>query len=706
MKDVMAKNRIIKVFSIACSLVVLTACGQTVDEQKVEETLPSIQEYSQEIVTEEATVCMENTEEKTEPKVYFNWVSGFYENDIELEMFCPVEGAQIYYTTDGNLPTTESNVYSEPIKLTNKTSEKNVLCDRTDFSVDSQYVPTENIHKANVIRAIAYFDDGTSSEITNGTFFVGLDRTELYADVPVISIITEPSNLFDYENGIFILGKGYDEWIMADPKNAQEPGYRSVGNFSQKGKQGERPVSFEYIDKSGKVAVAANMGLRIKGASTRTYLQKSMTLVARDEYGTKNIKYEIIPSNERSDKTGNVDKYKSFVVRNGGNDTDFGKLRDPFIQTVVSERNVETQQFCPCVVFIDGEYWGLYTLVEDYTDNYFENNYGIDKGEIVVVKCGEIDEGNEDDIVLYDELFNFIIDNDMTVTENYEKAKSMLDIEGFIEYCAINLYIYNHDSIFDNNNWSMWRTREANNTTNWSDGKWRMMVYDTEFSTGVYTGGMEFDQNNISDMLKGLEERHEKNIEDKCPAEIFKSLYENENFKHDFIVTLCDIRNYDFEKTSAWKILGEISPIYTKLAPESIRRYGPDWVVLYQDPEEYYKGRIKELQSYIGGRYGAFPQLMKETFMLSRPVNVSVEIPSKEDGTVRVNYTDINPERMTSSTFNGAYFTEYEITLSAKASEGKKFVRWEAEDCEVSDADSETITVKLSKDCKISPVFE
>ena len=168
-------------------------------------------------------------------------------------------------------------------------------------------------------------------------------------------------------------------------------------------------------------------------------------------------------------------------------------MRDPVLQSLVADRAFDTQASAPCVVFVDGEYWGLYAITEDYSDKYIETNYGIDNKNVVIVKCGRIDEGTAEDITLYEDMYNFITQNDMTDEKNYAKAQEMLDIPGFIDFCAVQLYIDNNDSIFDDNNWSMWRTREADKATEWSDGKWRILLYDTEFSTGVYSGGKGFE---------------------------------------------------------------------------------------------------------------------------------------------------------------------------------------------------------------------
>lgn len=691
---------------ITSSVIFAVACGEkasepATDTEMSKEVTVNIGEETENIQAEESD---KESAKETEPIVYFSSQSGFYDNGFTLELRCPVENAEIYYTTDGTIPDTSSIKYEEAIPLTDRSSEPEILAARTDYCSDTKYVPVQKITKANMIRAIAFFEDGTSSIVTNGIYFIGLNREELYGNSPVISLITDPYNLVDEENGIFVLGQTYKDWLAEDPMNAEEPSYRVHGNFSNKGKDWERPVAFEYIPYEGDT-VSADMGLRIKGASTRTYLQKSMRLIAREEYGQKNIKAELIPENMKSDGSETVTKYKSFVLRNGGNDNGFGKLRDPFLQKLVEGRNMETQQSTPCVVFVNGEYWGLYAITEDYSDYYIEENYGIDKENVVIVKCGEIEEGNESDLSLYEEMYHFITENDMTDMANYDEVKNMLDIPGFIDYCAMQLYIYNHDSFVEDNNWSLWRTRNSDNATKWSDGKWRVLLYDTEFSTGVYSGGKDFGEDNLTDALdESLDAEREMNSD--CPLLfIFRALYKNDEFKRDFINTLCDLRNYNFEKSRANKELENMAPEYQKLAGDSFFRYGPDWVVMWNDPDVYYQEKISELRTFMNGRYMAFPKLMQNVFDLEPPVTVTVTVSDTSMGDVILNNTYIDFAGLTSESFTGDYFKEYELTITAAPKEGYKFAGWSVDGCTISDTNAETTTVTLTQNCTIKAEY-
>lgn len=632
--------------------------------------------------------------------VGFSLESGFYENEQDITLYCNADGARIYYTLDGSTPTEGSTLYEAPIHITNRTSEPNLLSAQTGISPGNPYVPSFSVDKGTVIQAIAILPDGTATSIFNGTYFVGIDRAK-FMDVPVVSLITDFENLFDYETGIYTLGKTYDDFV-SDPANAALESWQMQGNYTNRGREWERPVSVELITANETPGFKQNMGMRIMGASTRNQAQKSIRIYAREDYGTKNLKYELIPGNLKSDGTDILRKYKSFVLRIGGNDADFGRLRDPYLQNLVQDAHFDTQQHTPCVVFINGEYWGMYTITEDYSDNYFENNYGIDNNNIVLIKKGEVEDGEETDIELYYDLFNFITGNDMADADNYAKACEMLDMESFLDYCAFNLYIFNKDSIFDNNNWRMWRVRTVDNATEWSDGKWRMAVYDTDFSTGIYDGPDSANTDNISPVVEAslVDEVHQQNMEAYAPIEIFRSLLDNEGFRHDFILALCDMRNIYLEPKVAKKALDAMSGTYTALMPDTWRRFGPDWIAM--NPEGHYAGKLKDLSGFISKRYMAVPNLVKKIFDLSSASKLSLNTNDKTMGTILVNGRELD----LSFDFGGMYYPELTVTVTAVPADGYKFAGWKVKKGDITDTSSETLSFQVTGATTLQAVFE
>ncbi|MBQ8781050.1 MAG: CotH kinase family protein [Oscillospiraceae bacterium] len=630
-------------------------------------------------------------------KAYFSFESGFYDSPISLEIACPAyPDGKIYYTTDGSTPNESSQLYTGKIELKNRRSEPNVLAAQKGTSAGGDYIPRKNVDKANVIRAVVIMPDGSVSEISNGTFFIGQNREKKYGDVPVISLMTDMENLYDYEKGIYILGKTHDDWLAEDSGNKRLEAWQHEGNYSNRGREWERPVAFEYITADGSEGISQDLGVRIMGAASRNATQKSLRLTAREDYGLKAVNYELIPGNLRSDETGNVEKYKSFVLRNGGNDCDYAKIRDPLFHQLISDRRVETQQFTPCVVYLNGEYWGMYTLIEDYNDNYIENNYGIDNHNVVIIKCGELEEGEDADIELYNEMYDFITFNDMSVTENYAKASEMIDIGSYADYCAFNMYIYNQDSIFDGNNWRMWRVRTPNETSPAADGKWRMMVYDTDYSSGIYNGGGNYGEDNISSVIGGTVPDE---AEEREPKYMFLSLFKNEDFRRELVISMCDIRNYDFDSEKAIAEMLELYNVYEKLVPATFERFGPEW--LTWNTKEYYYQKINELATFIDGRYMKFPEIMQKAFGLGDIVQA--EFKSTDGGSITVNNTAFeNGEAV-----KGKYFTDYTIKVKAVPDASKAFKEWKCTGCEIIGGSTSTeIEVSFSGDFTIEAVFE
>ena len=641
----------------------------------------------------ESTVSAETA---TEFKAYFSCESGFYSSPIELEIACPAyPDSKIYYTTDGSTPTENSSLYTGKLTLEKKKSAPNVLSAQTGTSAGGDYIPKKNVYKANFIRAIVFNPDGSVSEISNCTYFIGMDREKKYGSVPVISIMTDMENLFDYETGIYVLGKTHDDWLAEDSGNKNLEAWQHEGNYSNRGRDWERPVAFEYITADGSDGISQDLGIRIMGAASRNATQKSLRLTAREDYGLKAVEYELIPNNLRSDKTGNVEKYKSFVLRNGGNDCDYAKIRDPLFHQLISDRRVETQQFTPCVVYLNGEYWGMYTLVEDYSDNYIENNYGIDNHNVVMIKCGEIEEGEDTDIALYDEMYDFIVSNDMSILDNYAQASELLDIGSYIDYCAFNMYIFNQDCIFDENNWRMWRVRTPNDSSAYTDGKWRMMVYDTDYSAGIYNGGNDYTNDNISPIINGdiPDEFEEKECE-----YIFRSLFRNDDFRREFVLTLCDIRNYDFNSEKAINEMLELYEVYGQLVPNTFERFGPHW--LARNTEGYYYQKINELANFIDGRYMKFPEIMQKALGLENIAQA--EIKATGGGRIAVNNTVLGIDEAV----KGKYFTDYSITVEAVPDGSKTFKEWKCTGCEITDVTSSIAEVSFSGDFTVEAIFE
>jgi len=326
------------------------------------------------------------------------------------------EGTIIKYTTNGNDPSYSSKTYSHPITITQNT----------------------------VVRAIAMNENNITSPITSSTYI--FDKTH---SIPIICLSTSNYNLFGYDYGIYAVGDGKE--------TSEFPFYDA--NFWW---DAERPVSIEYYETNGDLALSFNAGLQIYGGFSRALAQKSFIVHLRDEYGLDELYYPFFANSE-------VSVFKDFILRSGGQDTRT-KMKDYYIsKCAIEEGNQDGMHGQPVAVYINGEYWGLYNLREKLNTDYLASHYNLDSDKINIIAANGVAlEGNNDDWL---DLQEFCLNNDFTIPENYQKLTEWVDIENFTDYIIFQTFFSNTDS----GNIKFWRDQDET-------FKWRILFYDTDLS--------------------------------------------------------------------------------------------------------------------------------------------------------------------------------------------------------------------------------
>ena len=615
--------------------------------------------------------------------VHFSAESGFYDEPVTLEMTCRVPGAEIYYTTDGSIPTDRSDYYDGPITLESTEDDYHTLSDYTGISHED-FMPEENMLRGRVIRAAVFRDGERLGDVHSAAYFVGVDRQSEYGDVPVVSLIMEEDDLFDYEKGIYTLGMAYDDWYEA--LDGEAYGWWELGgNFHNRGIEWERPVHVDYLPADGSEGFAQEMGVRIKGNATRIYNQKSLRLIARSEYGEKRVDYPLFAENT---------EYKQFLLRSGGNDCSYAKIRDPLVQNLSRGLRLPTQQSSPCVVFINGEYWGVYSLTEEYSDHYLERHFEIDRDNAILIKRFEVEEGQESDSALFEDMLTFVITNDMSDPETYAEAAQMLDMGNAADYFAVQLYVDNVDGIpQNNNNWQMWRARTLDSSNPYGDGRWRFVLFDIDGAADLTGDGWDFENDCLTPVLS------EDGGNGTYFAMLLRSLCESETFRRQLVNALCDVRNIHFAPERFGAEMSALREAYQPLLPDTFRRFGPQ-VVLDRGVEEFCQNEMDRLEIYFGGRWHVFPWVMQSALDLQDPAECSLSV--EGDGSVRMNESLLEVQ----DGFTGLYFPDYLVTVTAVETEGSRFVRWEGEGCSILEPEERTTEIAFESDFAVRAVFE
>ena len=477
---------------------------------------------------------------------------GFYEKGFDLKIFYrgPHPGGKIYYTLDGSIPTESSALYKEPLHLTDPTPNPNLYASRDDVSAGLQKeklreagaidpplyaVPSFPVDKCVVIRAVYYKAKGEPAEVETASYFIGYRNRPGYQNLPVVSLVSDPTYLFDPDYGIYVLGSDFDRFVSEGMPETKKLWFFWAANYFRYGRESEREASVNFFDADHRFLCNQNIGIRIQGHASRSNNPKSLNLYARKSYDGNSsfqCRLENLPYPE-----------KRLNLFSGGSDQDT-LFRDYLAMHFGEKENFSTMRFSPCLLFLNGEYWGFYQMAERYDALYFAHHYRVNPDNVVYIKEGEVNLGLSSDLALYEELQKWISENDMTVPENYNKACEKIDMDSLLSYYAFEIYIANGDWPFSNV--GLWRTRETGKGK-YEDGRWRYVLFDVN--------GECMAESKIRDNTLQTAIDHDA---------IFGSLCNNKEFQQAFLEKLQTLATSTFSKEQVEPFIRNYLQTYTK----------------------------------------------------------------------------------------------------------------------------------------------
>lgn len=415
-----------------------------------------------------------------------NLGSQLFKTSLSIKVDIP-EGTTLRFTTDGSVPTSSSAVST-----------------RGQFTISK----TTNY-------VFRLFQDGYLPSVPVTRSYI---KTSDSYTIPVVSIVGNQKYFTDDMWGIDVVGKN------GITGNGRE---NDPANWNQ---DWERPVNFSFLSSEGEMLFNQDVNIAVSGGWTRQISPRSMKLKSNKIFdGQNRFDFSFFPQKPYI-------RNKQLVLRNGGNDywNNSARFMDGALETIIQRSGIDLdcQSYVPIIEYVNGELRGVLNMREPNNDKYAYANFGYDDEELDAFENKEFKNGNDE---AYKRLIN--LSEDVNGPGVYEEIRTLLDIDEFANYMAVEFYLGNDD--WPDNNIKAYRSQK--------DGRFRFVCFDLDYAFNPWGRTIS---SSLSTYSKG-EDRVEMIV-------LFLNLLKHEGFRKQFIDTFCLVAGSVFEMERANSIVDEL----------------------------------------------------------------------------------------------------------------------------------------------------
>ena len=281
------------------------------------------------------------------------------------------------------------------------------------------YTGAITVDKTTVLRAVAVEEGGAPSPALTLDFFIGEEHT-----LPVLSLATDSPRRFS---------ETYEGCVKDRACAANLSFYAPEGSFS------------------------IGCGVELKGHTSLFAPKKSLGVSFRGCYGAETLAYDIFGEGPA--------EFSELSIR-AGQDYTATVFRNELMQELCAELDTApTQRSRYCVLYINGEYWGIYCLKDDITRQFYANLTGTAKEDVTMLSSPV-----PQSAAVYTEALGLWKDTSLTREEAYERFCAAVDMDGFIDWVLLEGYCANVDV---KSNLRFFRA---------DDGPWQIAFYDLDWA--------------------------------------------------------------------------------------------------------------------------------------------------------------------------------------------------------------------------------
>ncbi|MCH2223209.1 MAG: CotH kinase family protein [Crocinitomicaceae bacterium] len=501
------------------------------------------------------------------PRAVMDLAPGFYVGAQTVTITCANPAATIRYTLDGSTPDNTSTVYTGPL----------------------------NINATTVVRTAAFDGVNPPSFTSTNTYFIDVTHT-----MSVVSVCSD--EVFD---------------LVA---NGNQGGGWGGGSANVVG-------AFELFEDDGTFIDEGEGDFNKHGNDSWAYDQRGFDFIMRDQFGhNSDLRHQIFPEKTRDEfqrvmlKPGASDNYP---FENGG-----AHIRDAFVHTLSlkSDMLLDVRTWRPAVVYLNGQYWGVYEIREkaddhDFTKYYYQQN----KYNLQYLKTWGgtwMDYGAPNAQPDWDNLVNFILNNNMAPGPDFTYVQSQLKWKSLCDYFMFNSYVVNQDWLNWNTAW--WRGMDPAGQKK----KWRYTLWDMDATFGHY-----INYTGIPDPTANADPCNAENLPDPGgqghTAILTKLINENPAVEQYYITRYIDLVNTTFSCDYMNNLLDSMINELTPEMTGQVNRWGGSLAG--------WQANVQAMRDFIDARCLALEQGLIDCYNLTGPFNVTFDVNPVNSGQIKVN---------------------------------------------------------------------
>lgn len=527
-----------------------------------------------------------------------------------------------------------------------------------DFDIKAGYYPTAQLvtlETAEPNSTIRYTLDGTEPTSSSTAFVspININTTKI---LKAKTFSSDPAILPSHtEMNTYFIGPGSKHTMKIVSISGDQINTLLGGN------SGINPEgTFELFDENGQFLDECTGEFNKHGNDSWAYAQRGIDYVARDQFGNDaEIKNQLFPNSKRN-------KFQRVILKAAANDNypsaNGAHVRDAYVHELAQragmDLDVRSVEFC--VLYVNGNYWGIYDMREkvddsDYTDYY----YNLDGDEIDFIKTWGGTWAEYGTTANWNTLRTYILANDMTDPVKFQYVADRLNLLSLADYFIINIHTVCKDWLNWNTSW--WSGMDASGNKQ----KWRYTLWDMDATFGHY-----INYTNIPNVNANADpcdvDKLPPNSDPQSHTDVLAKLFLNKSFHDMYINRYADLNNTYLSCSYMSNLLDEMTGKLAPEMPRQIARWGGN-ITTWQN-------NVKFIKDFINSRCVEIEGGLVDCYQLQGPYNLTVIV--KPDGSP--NNVLVNTLIPGQYPYVGKYYGGTDLNFSAKPGTGWLFDKWES----------------------------